>query len=113
MKIEKGTEMRKENKIDKIDCKKCLHYEGCLKRFRQAKKNGQYELIDENEYFSHGGECDMFITGYHKQREGEWIDALHEFGFFSPRCSVCNRFNKYHEKYDYCPNCGAKMKGGE
>ena len=40
---------------------------------------------------------------------GRWIDSPHAYKFFSPRCSVCHQFNKYHEKYKYCPNCGAKM----
>lgn len=42
-------------------------------------------------------------------KHGHWIDSKHAYGFFSPRCSVCHQFNKYHEKYNYCPNCGAKM----
>ena len=42
---------------------------------------------------------------------GRWEDAKHAYGFFSPRCSVCHQFNKYHERYNYCPNCGAKMDG--
>ena len=42
---------------------------------------------------------------------GRWEDAKHAYGFFSPKCSVCHQFNKYHERYNYCPNCGAKMDG--
>ena len=42
---------------------------------------------------------------------GRWIDSKHAYGFFSPKCSVCHQFNKYHERYNYCPNCGAKMDG--
>lgn len=48
-----------------------------------------------------------------KVQHGHWIDARHALGFFSPRCSVCGQFNKYHEKYNYCPNCGAQMNGGK
>ena len=47
--------------------------------------------------------------GYHKQSEGEWIKKYDK----APRyvCSVCNHlFN--NKSYNYCPNCGAKMKGG-
>ena len=43
---------------------------------------------------------------------GRWIDTPHAYGFVTPRCSACLQFSKYHEKYDYCPNCGAKMDGG-
>ena len=29
-------------------------------------------------------------------------------------CSKCSRrFQKYYEAYRFCPNCGAKMDGGE
>ena len=42
---------------------------------------------------------------------GRWEYARNAYGFFSPRCSACRQFNKYHEKYNYCPNCGAKMDG--
>ena len=42
---------------------------------------------------------------------GYWIDTPHAYGFVSPRCSVCLQFSKYHEKFNYCPNCGAKMDG--
>ena len=42
---------------------------------------------------------------------GRWIDTPHAYGFVSPRCSVCLQFSKYHEKFNFCPNCGAKMDG--
>lgn len=47
--------------------------------------------------------------GYRKQIKGEWIKKYDK----APRyvCSVCNHlFN--NKEYKYCPNCGAKMKGG-
>lgn len=47
------------------NCKTCTHYEDCLDRFREAKINGFYELIDEEEYFAHADECDFFVgTAY-------------------------------------------------
>ena len=54
----------------------------------------------------------MTAKGYRKQSEGEWIwtengEADCEKYWV---CSVC----KEHDfvKTKYCPNCGAKMKGG-
>lgn len=52
--------MKKKN--DTISCKQCLHYEGCLNRFRKRKEDGCYELIDEEEYFAHSDDCDFLIT---------------------------------------------------
>ena len=71
-------------------------------------------------------DCDLmckmfgFITnliqeGYRKQSEGEWIDK---------HCSICGEEEPYTKRGNafattfyqfrtkYCPNCGAKMKGG-
>ena len=48
------------------------------------------------------------LEGYSKQIEGEW----------KPIMALCNRVecNKCGEmgvlRWKYCPNCGAKMKGG-
>ena len=64
--------MSKEKQIEEKTCKKCLHYEMCLEKFRKAKADGFYEMTDEEEYFAHADECDFFITGYRKQ---EWISV--------------------------------------
>lgn len=51
----------------------------------------------------------LYNEGYRRQIEGEWIwksngymNALH--------CSLCNKTAELH--HNFCPNCGAKMKGG-
>lgn len=67
--------MSKEKQIEEMTCEKCLHYEMCLEKFRNAKKDGFYEFVDEEEYFSHADECDFFVTGYRKRSEGEWISV--------------------------------------
>ena len=58
----------------------------------------------------------LYNAGYRKQSEGEWIDHS-EIGTMncSWECSCCHwttvSFTEMkHSKY--CPNCGAKMKGG-
>ena len=35
-------------------------------------------------------------------KHGEWIGL---------ECSVCGHFATYAKDYNYCPHCGAKMKG--
>lgn len=45
---------------------------------------------------------------YRKQSEGKWVKKYEK----APRyvCTACNHlFN--NKEYNYCPNCGAKMKG--
>ena len=53
----------------------------------------------------------IITEGYRKQSEGEWRIDQHGNGW----CSVCNHcgFLEEEDSTDYCPNCGAKMKGGE
>lgn len=48
----------------------------------------------------------LYNVGYRKQTEGEWIS--HE-GY--EVCGECHA--KAMFQHNFCPNCGAKMKGGE
>lgn len=80
--------------------------------------NTELDIDDEPCYF----ECianAIINNGYRKQREGEWID-LPDYGngwfqngqrIFPKSCSVCGGCISYGP-YKFCPNCGAKMKGG-
>ena len=61
----------------------------------------------------------LYNAGYRKQSEGEWrvqsVGRADCFVFFFKLCSECNYCYKSTSPtgYKYCPNCGAKMKGGE
>lgn len=50
-----------------------------------------------------------------EQKAGKWINDKHAM----PRCSCCGympEYNRYIDDYyysDWCPNCGADMRGGE
>ena len=51
-------------------------------------------------------------------KHGEWKDVMTEpwCTFDECKCSVCGvveYFNKGWKKFNYCPNCGAKMDGGK
>ena len=57
----------------------------------------------------------LYNAGYRKQEQGVWI---FEYEFYGKMiCSNCkeealvNECNEYVDS-DFCPNCGAKMKGG-
>lgn len=52
---------------------------------------------------------DLLNAGYRKQNEGEWKKIYDK----APRyvCTSCNHLYN-NKEYKYCPNCGAKMKGG-
>ena len=58
----------------------------------------------------------MTAKGYRKQSEGEWKLCFEDWRqqIEGDECSVCG-FRHYGtsiKHYHYCPNCGAKMKGG-
>ena len=67
----------------------------------------------------------LYAAGYRKQVEGEWLLEECQVGLFGTDqyfvCSACkNEFFAEGLDYDdfvvttkFCPNCGAKMKGGE
>ena len=58
----------------------------------------------------------LYNAGYRKQSEGEWQFLDGDLGYDEYRCSACGEniiFFEEEDKYAFCPNCGAKMKGGE
>lgn len=57
-----------------------------------------------------------YNAGYRRQREGEWIkqvkvarqSSLKPLYYY--QCNLCGVY--LAKQANYCPNCGAKMKGG-
>lgn len=42
-------------------------------------------------------------------KQGKWIEKPYLFGTTN-YCSLCeNNYGMPHERYNFCPNCGAKM----
>lgn len=73
--------------------------------------------------FSAAVATDLYNEGYQKQSEGEWKTVLQD-GYIGPTEWVCSNCKEEFCIYDmpmaeflqmmkHCPNCGAKMKGGE
>ena len=71
--------------------------------------------------------CQLYEAGYRKQSEpiscdhengGEWIDKpTGAYGRMQSWCSACGKHSgiggiESNRHKPYCPNCGAKMKGG-
>ena len=85
--------MSKE-RIEEMSCDNCLHDRACL-------VNSEYVPTPCCAYEDK--------AGYRKQSEGEWI--ISSDGYY-PYCSECKNEPKNGVMTDFCPNCGAKMKGG-
>lgn len=49
----------------------------------------------------------LYNADYRKERQGKWIRS----GMNTPKCSLCHQYS--YDFGNYCPNCGAKMKGAE
>lgn len=47
------------------------------------------------------------------QQHGHWIQRGDVFGVLDIVCSCCGKYEWFTSKKPYCPNCGAKMDGGE
>ena len=62
----------------------------------------------------------LYAKGYRKQSEGEWRMVSDYADSRIVECSKCDKqfyFKKKGQlnidKMPYCPNCGARMKGGD
>lgn len=49
----------------------------------------------------------FYNKGYRKVERGEWIVD----GLANPKCSLCRSYSP--AKSNFCPNCGADMRGGD
>ena len=83
-----------------------------VKAFEQA------HLIDGDENLADIVATDLYNAGYRKQKEGEWIDKpTGAYSRMQSWCSACGKHSgiggiESNRHKPFCPNCGAKMKGG-
>ena len=70
------------------------------------RKRGLHEIIKGVIYsFLH----DAPTADVVESKRGEWkVDETHDY---EPYCSLCGHEPIAGEKYNYCPDCGAEMRG--
>ncbi len=70
-----------------------------------------YKLRKEVSDYDKPHECPL--RPMPEQKKGKWIDVQDPYGFFEtiPVCSECGCTTKMRDKYNFCPNCGADMRG--
>ena len=80
-----------ERPCDSVDCAPCI---------RMGRRCNDYLKAER-----------AIAAGYRKQSEGEWIIKGDYLKIME--CSACGIMTaSIHEKTRFCPNCGARMKGG-
>lgn len=98
--------MNAEKQIDEMACDMCTVKLNC---------NSPHKPIPTCQAYKHA--VNAYDYGYCKQIEGEWIN---DNGKSLYKCSVCGHTCPYDAQGDdisywtckFCPNCGARMKGG-
>ena len=95
------------------DCRDMGHCKDCPDRQMLKEK---FSLL---ECFSLKYSRMLIEAGYAPVVHGEWIEGAEHFtnGFYDAECSKCGTYISWNEgnsgEWHYCPNCGAKMDGGE
>jgi hypothetical protein len=85
-------------------------YNPCDDCWYSYTKNGQESGMCEI--------CEFTYFKDHRQSEGEWEDKpTGAYGRMQSWCSACGKHSgiggiESNRHKPYCPNCGAKMKGG-
>ena len=130
--------MSREKQIDSGSCKNCNSHIEEMRDFMLTKSNsanvepvfttsdgkeivlGQdlTKLLDdilEQAFIPFLAEA-LYNAGYRKQSEGKWIIAVDSVDatFICSKCgySYIEADPEAKTEYNYCPNCGSKMKGG-
>lgn len=101
--------------------------EQAIKEAEAELRNKQIEEMAQDMYdalpdYEHNArDCrnaaeEMFNKGYRKQSRGVWKVTVLEnsptvFRTGAPHCSICGK--QARSRTAFCPNCGAKMKGGD
>ena len=106
------------NYFTKLMKKAQKRYNRLFKKFKDAPVlSSEAEILSDAGRETHffGDVVEMLEKGYHKQSEG-YNAAKYPDGAFE--CSVCH-FSNWDtttadtSTYNFCPNCGEKMKGGD
>lgn len=93
-----------KREISGIDCNDGYYCDECSLNYEQGNMGEQKEALD------------MAIKALEPQH-GKWLDKKmtikggHGLAYGRYECSVCKK--KQPSKTDFCPNCGADMRGSE
>ena len=72
------------------------------------------ELVSDGVFDYEGTTAHLFksvVNGTPTHKKGKWVNDPYED--FLPHCSNCDSAWSYAENMNYCPNCGAEMRGNK
>lgn len=86
------------------ECNNCIHNEVCITCITAAQNLSDKEIT--------GIVCNYYESRADVEpvRRGKWI--INSDGYY-PQCSECMKEPQGRVMTDWCPNCGAKMRGEE
>ena len=64
-----------------------------------------------NEDYCSNCHSDHSLFEYYERPQGEWIKMSDRFGFYFA-CNKCGYDRAKSDNANFCPNCGADMRGG-
>lgn len=92
-----------------MTCKDCVHYEACQEMYDFLTSLEDIDMLD-NKYAEQG--CLLFKNKADfvevKHAKWTWKELYGEVGYMLV-CSECEDSEGACERFDYCPNCGARM----
>ena len=96
-----------------MTCKDCLYEPQCILRISYGMGDD-----DDKELTDMENRCKPFRNkaDYAEVKRGVWVQDKH--WQYDYKCSICGEYacegnyGNNDNLTDYCPNCGAKMKGG-
>lgn len=71
--------------------------------------DSDYELGLQNQYDIDRARLEH-VPAAQPERTGNWLEIPHTFMW---QCSLCSWINDISSGFNYCPDCGAKMKEGD
>ena len=90
-------------------CKECIHFEVCEP---YTAPDESYPEVGGCPVFKHK---DEFVPVVHGRWDTAFVERKGVLGHFLHICEECKHtYSDLRSKgYNYCPNCGADMTGGE
>ena len=85
--------IKQEGREESKTCNDCIHKAVCYRYSYGLPENYADKCGD-----------------YDPSRKGHWLETPLSKTIY---CSHCDRINKSYIKSDFCPNCGADMRGSE